>query len=58
MELEPKLDTGKSADCRFRFDSDDDWTYVEVSRRGASKTKKAAEDFRQKAVSGARKRPD
>ena len=50
VELEPKLDTGKRADCRFRFDSDDDWTYVEVSKRGASKTKKAAEDFRQEAA--------
>jgi hypothetical protein len=37
VELEPKLDTGKNSDCRFRFDSDDDWTYVEVSRRGESK---------------------
>lgn len=53
VELEPKLDTGKRADCRFRFDSDDDWTYVEVSRRGASQTRKAAKDFLQKAARAA-----
>lgn len=45
VELEPKLDTGKNSDCRFRFDSDDDWTYVEVSRRGESKEKIRAKDI-------------
>lgn len=50
VELEPVLDNGKASDCRFRFDSNDDWIYVEVSRRGKSAAIIRAEDIRQKAA--------
>jgi hypothetical protein len=56
VELEPALKTGKVSDCRFRFDSSDDWTYVEVSKRGEPTKPRAkirAESIRQKAARAA-----
>ena len=56
VELEPVLDNGKVSDCRFRFDNDEDWIYVEVSRRGdpvEPQAKIRADDIRKKAARAA-----
>ena len=53
VELEPVLDSGKVSDCRFRFDNGDDWTYIEVSRRGESAAKIRAANIRQEASKAA-----
>jgi hypothetical protein len=56
VELEPVLDSGKVSDCRFRFDNSDDWTYVEVSRRGETTKPRAiirAEYIRQRVARAA-----
>jgi hypothetical protein len=53
VELEPPLDSGRKADCRFRFGDIDEWIYVEVSMRGESTKPKAdirAETIREKAA--------